>query len=1147
MKITQQTWLAMRLTIIIMTFTLLQVSARTYSQQVTLEARNAGVKDLFTKIEKQTGYVFFYKVPDIQAAKPVSASWKQAPLQKVLEEIFKDQPLHFRIQGKTIYVSPKALAQEAAAPVTDVRGVVKDENGKPAAGVGVRLKGSSTGTTTNEDGEFILRGIDNNATLEFSAVNLQAFELKINGKNDLVVTLKNKISELGDVAVTVNTGYQSIPKERATGSFAQPEKQVFERRVSKDVISRLEGITSGLVFNRDKTGNPSLSIRGRSTINASTDPLIVVDNFPYDGDINNINPNDIESITLLKDAAAASIWGVRAGNGVIVITTKKGKYNQPLQVELNSNVTIGQKPDLFYDRNFLNSDDFINNEIFLFGKGYYSSDFTNSNRPPISAVVEILNNRKLGLISASDSAQQIGGLRKNDFRNDLSNYFYQQSVLQQYSLNVSGGSKNSSYYLSAGFDKNRSNLVRNENNRVTVNSYINYNPVRNLEIYANINFTQSTTYNNNTSSQIVTAGPNGYGISPYVQLQDAQGKALPIVKDYRALYADTMGAGRFLNWRYFPLNELAMADNSVNAFDIRIPVGIKYKIMEGLHAELKYQYERAINEVRTLSDQDSYFSRDLVNRYTAIRPDGTLKYNIPAGGILNLGDANLSSSRFRGQVNYDKTLAKHRISAIAGFEVTEVKSFSNGSRTYGFDPNNNTFTAVNYDSLYALNPSNSAKVPDNTSFNSTLDRYRSYFGNAAYTYLSRYTVSASGRIDQSNLFGVKTNQKSVPLWSLGGKWDISREKFYTVGWLPVLSLRATYGYNGNLNKTISAYVLSAYASNSTYNNGIYANVISPGDPDLRWEKVGIFNIGLDFAVLNKRISGSFDYYHKNGVDLIGDIPLPSSTGFATAKINYANLRGHGYDLTIRSLNIDRVFKWQTTLLLSLSKDKVTKYNGGTGSSVIIGNPVNSIYSYRWGGLDPNTGDPMGYSDDTTKSKNYGALTAVTNDKKIYNGPANPITYGSLINVLSWKNFSISFTISYKGGYFFQRSSINYFNLNNRWAGNADYAQRWQKPGDELITPVPSVVYPVNQARDNFYSGSSVLVEKGDHLRLNDASFSFDLYKSNWKKLPVERLQLYIYANNLGILWRANKYGIDPDVQSGYPNPSTISLGLRTSF
>ena len=322
-------------------------------------------------------------------------------------------------------------------------------------------------------------------------------------------------------------------------------------------MSRLEGVVPGLLFNHNtynaSNGMADISIRGTSTINAQQQPLIVLDGFPYDGDVNNIDPNTVENISVLKDAAAASIWGVKSGNGVIVITTKHGSRNQKTLVSFNSNLTIGNKPDLYYNPNFLDANDFINAEEKLFSLGAYDNTLLNS-YAAVSPVVAILAKERAGELSEADANAQINALRNIDVRKDLEKYFYRHSADQQYDVSLRGGSASSDYFFSGSYDHNLSNLVGNGSHRVTLNTLYNFYPIKNLTLTANISYVQTNSTANSPVANI--NGGSSLALYPYAQLVDAKGNSLPIVKDYAAGYTDTAGQGAFYDWKYRPLDEL---------------------------------------------------------------------------------------------------------------------------------------------------------------------------------------------------------------------------------------------------------------------------------------------------------------------------------------------------------------------------------------------------------------------------------------------------------------------------------------------------------------------------------------------------------------------------------------------------------------
>ncbi|MBO9682944.1 MAG: SusC/RagA family TonB-linked outer membrane protein [Flavisolibacter sp.] len=1160
----------MKLTAIILLSACLQVSARGEAQAVNLHEKNASLEKVFAEIRKQTGYFFWYDLNELKRAKPVSISVTNASVEEALILCFKDQPLSYTIVDKTVIVKPNKTAaivnnNELLSQLIDVKGRIVNDKAEPVI-VTVSIKGTKEATTTNDNGEFVLKNVDENATLIVSGVSIETYELKVNGRTDLAtISVRMRIMSLDNIMVS--TGYQTIPRERATGSFGQPNERMLESRVSTNILDKLDGITSGLLFNKNtvksQNGTPDLSIRGRSTLFANDQPLIVVDNFPYSGDISNINPNDVASITLLKDAAAASIWGVRAGNGVVVITTKKGRFNQPLKIGFNTNISLGQKPNLYYDPSSIKPSDFIDVEMHLFQQGRYDADLGNTwENPPISPIVEILAKKRAGIISDADATAQINTLRNYDVRRDIQKYFYGKSINQQYALNLSGGNSEGAYFVSAGFDKNKSDLVGNRYDRITLASNASFTPIKNLELTTGVNYSWSRITANNTLSNLFTGGPYTH-IYPYAQLSNETGQPLPIIKSYNAEYVEQAPSMGFLDWSFYPLRELSLSDNQSTGTDIRINTGIKYSFFSGLSGEVRYQYQKHDIGNRDYRDKTTFFTRNLINQYADFNGGVVLAFHIPDGGILYLSNSDIISHNARGQLNFSHNWKKSSLSALGGADITETSGELNSSTYYGYNDKFATYQPVDNTTTFNLNPLGSGTIPSGLGLSSTIDRFRSYFGNIAYTYLNRYTLSGSGRIDASNYFGVETNQKSVPLWSAGVKWDIDKEAFYHVSWLSNLSFRATYGFNGNLDRTLTGITTIQYANES--NQWItlpFSTLLRVGNPQLRWEKIGIANIGIDFSNKNRSLNGSIEYYFKRGIDLIGDQPFAPSTGIQQFRGNYANIKGKGIDLQLTSQNINRAIVWSTTFLFSYATDKVTQYNvkqanisnyvgaaDGTQGAVIplVGKPVFGVYSYRWGGLDPSTGDPIGYIN-KIQSKDYTMLINPTDlENIVYSGPGRPVMFGGIGNRISYKGFALDFNISYKLGYYFRRSSLSYSALFDRWEGHSEYQERWQQPGDEKNTNVPSMIYPADPNRDFFYQYSEATVEKGGHIRLQDISLSYDLQMKTGGKANGNRIQFYIYASNIGIIWRANKKGLDPEYPIGIPPSKAIALGVKATL
>jgi len=1169
--LTPQTLRCMKITAFIILAFCLHVSATTLAQNVTLSERKAPLEKVINDIKQQTGYAFFYNADWMKQAQPVDVDVKNTSLEKVLELCFANQPFRYNVINKTIVLKLKSEPEKLveAAPIT-VSGKVTDTTGAPLPNATVTIVGQNKATLTSADGTFnISAQPGDKVTISFVGYASNSFIVK-DGMPYQTVVLHASENKLSEVAITVNTGYQTLPKERATGSFATIDNKLFNEEVTTNVLDRLEGNVPGLQFNHTAAGapnvanginaTPNISIRGHSTLFANDQPLIVVDDFPYDGNLSNINPNDVESITVLKDAAAASIWGVRSGNGVIVITTKKGKRGQKMVIQFNTNVTVGDKPNLFYSPEFLDANDYINIEQKLYASGYYTSTLSKPYNL-VTPAVQIMANQTAGTISATDATNQLNALRNYDVRNDLTKYFLQKSVAQQYALSLLGGGDNSDYSLSLGSDNDLSNLVGNSNGRLTLNALYNFYPVKNLKLSVGINYVQTSAITD--ASSFVT---NPTSLYPYAQLADANGNPLAISTDFSPIYKNSMTSLGYLNWQDKPLADIALADNQTKGIDNRINLGASYTFVKGLSADIKYQYEKASTVANNYYSDSTYTTRSQINKFASRSATGVFTYPIPVGGILQYSNGYLTSQDARVQFNFTHNWHNnHEVNAIAGADIRQEINESASGIAYGYDNSTGiSTTTIDYADNFPLNPTGSGKITNSSSFSKSTNNYISYYSNASYTYKQRYVFSLSGRIDYSNLFGVNTNQKVVPLFSTGFAWSLDKEKFYHIDWLPYLRPRVTYGYNANINTSATAVTTISQASNSTYSGLNFARVANPGNPDLTWEKDRNVNLAVDFEIQKSVLSGSIDYYLKNGINLFANSPLAPQTGQTTFFGNSADTKGHGVDIQLNSRNIyNKDFKWTTSFIFSHVIDIVTKYNVNStpssyftsaGLTPVVGAPVFALYSYKWAGLSHTTGDPQGYIGNQP-STNYSAIISkATFDSLQYNGPSRPTTFGSLRNTFSYKQFSLSFNIFYEFDFYFRKGSM--WSIQNVGSGsnsgvNENYAQAWQKPGDEAFTNVPSIQYPpFNSNRTTFYQNSSILVDKGDNIRLGNISLSYDLTKAQIRHLPFSSLQLYGYANNIGILWRANKDHLDPDIQNqsySIPNPMSFSLGLRVNF
>lgn len=1036
----------------------------------------------------------------------------------------------------------------------NLKGRVLDRAGSmPLAGAIISTVNSAVKAVASKNGSFGMQ-VSLSDTVIVQHVGYTEQRLVVDKDTVITFYLDRRSNELN--VVKVNTGYQSIPKERATGSFDLINNKLYNEQVRMNVLDGIQNIANGVTLNT-KINNPGqLSIRGLSTIKGPKSPLIIVDNFPFDGDISNINPNDVKSITVLKDAAAASIWGARAGNGVIVITTKRGNFGAGRKISFTSNVTVSPAPNLYYLSD-ITPRDYVDLEEFLFSKGYRIGDTAAYGRPAFTPVYEVLFRKANGQISNAEAESLLDGYRSHDVRDDYNRLFYQNAVQQQYNLNLTGGGAQVAYSFSAGYDKNLSDLAA-KTSRITLRSNNTIRASKNLTLNIDIAYTNSSN----------ESGKPAYGSvrAPlYTRFVDKDGMPVAFYEDYRQPFIDTLGGGMLLDWKYYPASDYRYTDITSNLDNLIGNLGFKLKLPFGFELNAKYQFGRQNVTDRSLYKKQSYYARDKVNSYAQVDwNENEVEFIIPKGGILTDRKETMVSHHGRMQLNYSLDHKDHQLTALVGWEISQRKTNSSNVTLYGYNEELDNNIDVDYSNTYPnIITGATLNIPGGPGLGGGLSRFVSLFTNAAYTYKGRYTVSASARRDASNVFGAKTNNRWTPLWSAGLSWDISEEPFYNFDFLPYLKGRLTYGYSGNVDESLAAVTSISYAGSSPYTKTLMASYVNFNNPELQWEQSRMLNIGVDFAFKGNVINGSIEYYHKESDNLYGPYQLDRTVGLGKTSItkNIAAMAGSGWDIKLHTRNIDREVKWTTEWNINFYSDRIKKFylenqpasyyvNRGYGYTGALGYPVYSVFTYEWAGLDPDTGDPIGYLNGE-KSEDYRMIQSkeTSLDELVYSGSATPTVFGTIGNSISWKGLSLSMRMSYEFGFYFVRSSINYNNLVYALKGHSDYLLRWQKSGDEKLTNVPSFIYPFNSSRDVFYQGSEVLVEKGDNIRLQYINLSYNFPLGRHKNGTAYRnCRVYFVMNNLGIIWRANDKGIDPDYKDVVIPPSTsFSFGVNVNF
>ena len=1178
-----------------------QNQSQTVPPRITLQEKNASLKKVFNDISRKTGYSVMYDEALVKGMGTVTFDLKDAPLSQVLYACTGGNGLGFTIEGNTITISKGLVA--ASHRVNDfinIVGKVTDENGAPLSGVTISIKGTGFILATLSTGEFSMGGAPERGVILFTCIGYNPLQISYTTGTNFNVRLVKRVTEMGSVSVEVNNGYQILPLERTTGSYDLIDNKLFNRSISPDLMDHLNGVASGVYFDNRQQGIgaaitsylnqgniQTFSIRGLSTINSNNLPLVVIDGFPYnptvpyDQNINNLNPNDIESMTVLKDAAAASIWGARAGNGVLVITTKAGKYNQAPKVSASASVTVYGKPRLFTQR-LLSSADYILIEDSVYQQGGFDQllNPSTANGKPVSQVVDILSQVSNGTLSQADANAQLSALSKYDNRSDALKYLYRTGTNQAYNVQLSGGSATSNYRFSGGYDDGKS-VDFSYQKRFTLSGTYNFRPYKGVELSIPVTIT-----NNQLGSNYGTNSGVLSGVAPYSRLVDASGHPQNVVygNGYNEGFIQTALADGLYDMEYNPINQFRAPQYNHSSNNlVQITPSLKYT-WKGLTAMVTYQYSRTTVNQRIYASDSIWSIKNNINDYTQIQPDGSLQYPINRGGELTINNNESVTNDIRTTLGYDHLLApEHRLSVYGGYERNEIQVNGSTQGWYGYNPATGTVQSVvdyvtywpqtNY--ILANYPYNitSTVYPLSGGISGGFTALISSFGTLGYSYKNRYNLTGSARIDQANLFGVNANAKKSPQWSAGLKWDINKEPFYKAKWLPLLDLRATYGVQGNLPSSgVTSLTTIQYYPSTTYSGGVpSANLLSPPNPNLTWEKVAISNLAVDFATKNNILSGKLEYYFKHESGLVVQYPTDPTSGVSSLYGNVGAMKGTGIDLTLDSRNITtRSFQWTTHFLFSHNTDKLTNYNVATTATqllqdqansstapavptAILGNAAYGIYSLRWGGLDAQ-GNPQGYDTTGKLSEDYTQLTSYMRLKDlVYHGSGRPTYFGSFMNNFEYKRFLLSVNITYNLGYYFHVQSVNYSNLLGYGQspvlyvgdGSSDFEKRWQKPGDEKRTYVPSMPTLANNnyQRDEFYQFSSVNVQNAGNVRLRDISLGYDFTSMMPKRTPFSSVQLHGYYVSNKILWTANKLGIDPDFSAMKP-AANYSLGLN---
>lgn len=1152
----------MRMTAFILLVFFLSASASTYSQEVNISGTNLPLKKVFSLVYKQTGYVVFTNERLLDRTIPVTVNARHQPVMEFLTDVFKSQPLNFTVEGKTIFLSErKAVAAVAdTILIPKLNGKITDSAGMPISDVTVALRNTKIFTVTNGRGEFALENVPHDGILLLSSIAFKGRSVKIEGRSNLTLTLEKDIKNLDEVEVVLNNGFELLPKERATGSFGVVTTKQLGKYPVVSILERLQGLVPGVDISMKTTANKSRSgtvkIRGLSTIVSekytlvSTDPLLVIDGFPSqvsikDGALDFLNPDDVETITFLKDAAAASIWGMQAANGVIVIQTKRGTRNSKPTLSFSTTLGTSSRPSLDYGKR-MSVPAYIELEKELITKARLRDPLPSSNPGTsfypenISQAQEIVYRFNRGAITESQMNEQLMALGKIDNRAQMEDYMLQSPTTQQYNISLSGGGTNNSYFLS-GYMYKEDRVYRSNTNRGYSLKAGNTSHMLNGRFSISTDLTFSNTKDKVNPSAVTAMSVWAGGMRPYDLLKDGAGNnvyydLLVIPKAARDL--ESKG---YLPFRYSPIDELNYSNTTNTSHNLSLNVAMNGKITSWLGVNVSGNFGRMFSESEIYWEPESYEARMLINKATSINSTGGREYGAPLGGKLNLSRNSRKSYNLRGQISVNKNFFDiHQLNLLFGTEIRETYGKADGEIRYGYDKVINVFRTINPGATFKdYNGSTQSLGATSKLITEKTTRALSHYANGSYTLLDKYTLSASMRFDDYNLLGVERRKRAIPLWSGGVKWDISKEDFLSgLPWLNRLALRMTLGTSGNAPQGYAPLAIISILGADYYTTFPYATISSPAVDNLGWEKTRMTNYGIDFSLFSNRVSGSVEYYRKNSTDIIWQLPINSTYGFSALSFNTANLQGHGVDVGLNvGIIASRNINWSTTLNASYNTNiiKDARFEQPTTifdtESLYSGYPSDYVFSFAWAGLD-NTGQSL-IRDPKNPAKTYTVNEFPYQDIRVYSGRSTSPWIGMWSNTVRYKGLELNVQFQGAFGGVFRKPSIESIGFtNNLFIGRSgDLEERWRKPGDEAFTNVPGMefgpgtVYSLSIDR---YRLSDYLIRSRSNIRLQQVSLSYEVPSHLLTRIYTKNVTVSAVARNLGMIWAANKEKLDPE-------------------
>lgn len=1145
------------------------------NQKVTIVSKSMTVKQFFAEVKKQTGLNFIYST-DLAAKLPhITVNATNRPLRQVLDEVMNKVNCRYEIEGNIVTITRRMAGER----VRNVSGVVTDESGDPLIGVSVCIDDSKVCTITDSKGFYTLKVPANACSLKFSYLGMSNAELRLgSGKAPLSRSIQMVTdNQLSDVVVT---GYQEISKPKMTGSVTTITASKLDERYTTNIMNNLEGRVAGL-----STYNGKMTIRGTSSLYAETSPLLVVDGVPVEGSIDDLNPYDIESINVLKDAAANAIYGARASNGVIVITTKNAKKAGKIDIDFSANLTVYEKKNVDYADNFyMTPAQQVDTEANYWDYYFFNNDgevddpisstaqSISQGRSAVTPIQYAYYQRAKGEISEAELQSQLDALKKNNYAKDYANAVYKQRVMQQYNLSLRGRSDKFTNNLTLNYKYDNSGLINHFANQFNAQYKGSYEVAKWLTASFTLNGIYSKQreagYDYNGSYANIWAQP------AYMPFYNADGS----VKGQHYWYDgdDYMTFDSpFEDLSSNPVDEYYKNTQTTRRQYMRYHGDLLFKIIDGLTANAQFVYESNRNTIDWMASQDSHVMRTMRNAYYYQTADGTIKNYVPTtGGMLRTTNTNGRYWTARGQLNYSKTFGKHDIMAIAGLEFRETKQTGSKALLLGYDDQLQTSSThtIDFATLSTMNyapyffGASGGYPASQFVFNPYIKegmgivteqhhKYASGYFNLTYTYDEKYNVFGSLRKDYADVYGLNAKFRGTPLWSVGAGWLIHNEDFMKDNkWINFLKLRASYGVTGNIYQGATSYMTASSGSLNSLTNLPYGTIESPANPNLKWEQSRTTNIGIDFGLLDNRLRGSIDYYNKVGKDIFSNRTLDPTTGFTSMFVNMASMRNRGIELQVTydwfRAATRKGWSWTTNFTMSHNKNVITSVENPstrayqlTDNPYVEGYPSSALWSYRFAGISDQKGEKgqtLWYIEDGGKSHNASSKSTSIME---YSGQSEPKVIMGMDNSVRWNGFSFSILMAYYGGHMMRAlAETETFGV-PATAINSYFLNAWTP---ENPTNTPGIGRYASTAVGSEPGYSDISIHHADFLKIRNIVFGYDFPQQWIKHLGMNRLTLRFQIDNPKYLWVANSVHVDPETL-GLRNPSSFIFGLNVNF